>query len=568
MCLAALALPLHTLPVRAQAVDSGQVRLPALGESSAEDFTVGTERTLGDQIMGEIRRDPDYLDDPVLLEYLQALWRPLVEAARQRGDVDVDTGAQFAWESFLVRDRTVNAFALPGGFVGVHLGLIAMTATRDELASVLAHELSHVTQRHIARGVATQQRQSLLGVAGLILALLAASRSNNTDVAQAALMGGQAAMLQGQLNFSRDMEREADRIGFAVLSRAGFDPYGMPAMFDKLDKANRLNDNGAYPYLRSHPLTIERQSEARMRLHGLTGSATHAPPWMHSLMAARARVLMDSSVVGLRRQLDLPALRAGQGPAEQLAALYASALAATLLRDPETAERRNREARELLARQTDVDPLVARSLWLLDAEGRLAAGDIQGALDGLARIRQQWPAEDLARPVLMMQANAALHQLAPGREAALRQSTEGLQTWVAGHADDAMAWLMLGNTTEALGLRLRALRAHAEARLLVGDLTGAIDRLRAGRAQLRSGQVGNDFIEASILESRLRTLEAKRRRLAAEARGGRVGSPRDEGPDGSAEQSSTPSSNLAPNLAPGRAAALTGPAGQLRPLSP
>jgi hypothetical protein len=137
-------------------LDSPNVRLPALGESAAEDFGVGAERRLGEQIMGEIRRDPDYLDDPVLLEYLQSLWLPLVAAARQRGDVDVDTGNQFAWESFLVRDRSVNAFALPGGYVGVHLGLIAMTATRDELASVLAHELTHVTQRHIARGMANQ----------------------------------------------------------------------------------------------------------------------------------------------------------------------------------------------------------------------------------------------------------------------------------------------------------------------------------------------------------------------------------------------------------------------------
>ncbi|MEN9630432.1 MAG: hypothetical protein RJA10_3660, partial [Pseudomonadota bacterium] len=158
---AALALPLHVPVVRAH--DNPQVRLPALGESAAEDFNVGVERRLGDQIMGEVRRDPDYLDEPVLLEYLQSLWQPLVQAARQRGDIDVDTGSQFAWEIFLVRDRSVNAFALPGGFVGVHLGLISLTATRDELASVLAHELTHVTQRHIARGIANQSRSSLLG---------------------------------------------------------------------------------------------------------------------------------------------------------------------------------------------------------------------------------------------------------------------------------------------------------------------------------------------------------------------------------------------------------------------
>ena len=208
------------------------MRLPALGESAAEDFTAGTERRLGEQIMHEIVRDPDNLDDPVLQEYLLSLWLPLVAAARQRGDVEPDVDTQFAWDAFLVRDRTVNAFALPGGWVGVHLGLIAMTATRDELGSVLAHELSHVTQRHIARSQVNSSRQSMVGLAAMILGVLAASRSNNADMAQAAIMTGQGIAVQGQLNFSRDMEREADCMGYGVMATAGFAPAGMSAMFD------------------------------------------------------------------------------------------------------------------------------------------------------------------------------------------------------------------------------------------------------------------------------------------------------------------------------------------------
>jgi beta-barrel assembly-enhancing protease len=528
MCVAALGLPLHS-PV-ALAQDASQVRLPALGESAAEDFNVGTERRLGDQIMGEIRRDPDFLDDPVLQEYLQSLWQPLVAAARQRGDIDVDTGAQFAWEAFLVRDRSVNAFALPGGFVGVHLGLIAMTSTRDELASVLAHELTHVTQRHIARGIANQAQQSLIGIAGMLLAILAASRSNSSDAAQAAIMGGQAAAVQGQLNFSRAMEREADRIGYAVLGLAGFDGAGMAGMFGKLDLANRLNDNGAYPYLRSHPLTVERQSEARLRLQGTNTTNKPQPPWLHLLMSARARVLMDASVVQLRRLQDVPVTRPGQGPAERLAGLYGSALASSLLRDHARAERAGSEARQLLAQQPDADPAVQRALWLLDAEGRLAAGDSAGALQQVAAVRQQWPATELARPALLLQAQATLQLQGPNRNDALRGNTEALQTWVAAHPADAMAWLVLGNTAEALGLRLRALRAQAEARLLVGDMTGAIDRLRAGRNLTRQAGTTPDFIEASIIESRLRELESRRRQLAREAAGNRSRGPDREGP--------------------------------------
>ena len=168
-----------------------------------------------------------------------------------------------AWQPFLVKDKSVNAFALPGGYIGVHLGLLAMTTTPDELASVLAHELSHVTQRHIARMIGQQSRQSWVSLASLVLGILAASRA--PMAAQAMIYGGQAASIQGQLNFSRDMEREADRVGFGVLSDSGFDPAGMALMFEHLQAASRLNDDGSWPYLRTHPLTTERIGEAQDR---------------------------------------------------------------------------------------------------------------------------------------------------------------------------------------------------------------------------------------------------------------------------------------------------------------
>ena len=226
---AALASAVPVAPAQTQTPASA-IRLPALGDAAGEDFTVGTERRLGEQIMAELRRDPDYLDDPLLLDYVQSLWAPLLSVARQRGDITADTDSGLAWETFLVRDRAVNAFALPGGFVGVHLGLIAMTTSRDELAAVLAHELSHVTQRHIARSITSSSRQSLVGLAALLLGVLAASRSGNSDATQAVIVGSQAAMVQGQLNFSRDMEREADRIGWGMHSGAGFAPVGVASM--------------------------------------------------------------------------------------------------------------------------------------------------------------------------------------------------------------------------------------------------------------------------------------------------------------------------------------------------
>ena len=135
-----------------------------------------------------------------------------------------------------MRDPSVNAFALPGGYVGVELGLIAITVTRDELASALGHEMSHVSQRHIARSIAGSSRRPLVRLAALIIGLIAASRSNNPDAINAVVTGTQAATIQRKLNFSRDMEREADRIGFEVMVAAG----GAPAAWPRCSKDGDL----------------------------------------------------------------------------------------------------------------------------------------------------------------------------------------------------------------------------------------------------------------------------------------------------------------------------------------
>ncbi len=495
-----------------------QVRLPSLGESASEDFSVGTERRTGEQIMREIRRDPDYLDDPVLLEYLQSIWQPLVAAARELGNVAPEIDQQFAWESFLVRDRAVNAFALPGGYVGVNLGLIAITSTPDELASVLAHELSHVTQRHIARSIGNSSKSSMVAMAALILAILAASRSNNTDVANAALMTGQAAAIQGQLNFSRDVEREADRMGFGLLQPAGFGSAGMAAMFEKLDAASRLNDNGSFPYLRSHPLTVERISEARSRALFAGPAGRVHPSLLHQLMQVRARVLMDPDPQQLHRLQDQPGGLPGAPLKERLAAAYGASLAASLTRNHALAERAATDALALAQQASPREPGAERAVRLLQAQVRLERGDAKAALAALDAL----PPEAQARAPLLMRAQAIVDlQRQGGGAGLLRESTETLQTWVAEHPHDAGAWSLLSSSAEAAGLKLRALRAGAEARAALGDLNGAIDRLRAAQTAARSAS-GPDFIEASVIDARLRDLQGQRRQLALEARGGKA----------------------------------------------
>jgi len=502
LCAASLlATPVFTAPAFAQN------RLPALGDSVSEDFGIGAERKLGDSIMREIRRDPDYADDPILLEYLLSVFQPLVAAARQRGEITAEMDQRFAWEPFLVRDRSVNAFALPGGYLGVHLGLMGMTSTRDELASVLAHELSHVTQRHIARAMTNGKRASLLGNVAMILGILAASRSNSFDAANAVIVGSQAAAIQGQLNFSRDMEREADRIGFALMTSAGFAPGGMASMFEKLEHSMNFNDNVNYPYLRSHPLTTERIGEARSRM----GTATRVVPASvleHTAAQARARVLADTRVESLRRWQPLDADPTATTVSDKLAGAYESALASTLLRDWARADTSLAKALALV-QGTRGDSRAERAVVLLAAQSQLARGD---AVRAEATLKPY--VGEGTRPVALLAGHIAV--AAGASEALAKQRADELQTWVASHPQDSEAWGVLGQLWGRLGQKLRAVRADAESRYALGDLGGAIERLRAGQRMAHGGSGNTDFIEASVIDARLRDIEVQRKQIMSE----------------------------------------------------
>ena len=504
LCAFSLVCP-AALPATAQA----QNTLPALGDPEAESFTVGTERKLGDQIMREIRADPDYLDDPVLLEYLESIWQPLVAEARKRGNIGADIDGRFAWEPFLVRDPTVNAFALPGGYIGVQLGLIAMTATRDELASVIAHELSHITQRHIARSIASSKRMSILSLASLVVGLLAASRSRSPDAANAVIVGTQAASAQGQLNFSRDMEREADRVGFAVMVGAGFAPSGMASMFEKLDQGSRLNDSGGFPYLRSHPLTTERIGEARSRM-GTTPAPQPVSVLEHTVAEARARVLMDPRHDALVRWQALDGDQVSTTLHDKLLSAYESALASSMLRDWSRADASIAKALALIRGAPLPSPRAERAVLLMQADSLMA----RGAAPRAAQVLQRYAGEN-TRPVLLALAQVALAPSSNADAKLLAERADQLQTWVAVHPNDSSAWVELGQLWSRLNQPLRSLRAEAESRAALGDLLGAVDRLRAGQKAAQSGGAV-DFIDLSVIDARLRDIEAQRKAIAAD----------------------------------------------------
>ncbi len=470
-------------------------QLPALGD--AGDLSVSTERRIGDRVARELFRDPDYLDDAILSDYLDSLWQPLLAAARQRGDLGPELDQRYAWRLLLGRDRTINAFAVPGGWMGVHLGLIAATTSRDELASVLAHELTHVTQRHISRMVSQDKRQTPWLLAAMVLGALAASRS--PDAASAMITGGQAIAIQNQLSFSRDMEREADRIGFAVMTQAGFAPQGFASMFEKLQQASRLNDTGNYPYLRTHPLTTERVADMRSRTQLGERLAPLPPDLLHSMMAGRARGLSATGVDRQRALVQEAQSQRADPPAARLAgALYAGVVAASRLREPA-------QARALYARLVPLagsDETALRAVRLLDGELALAESDASRA----AADASGGPVG--ARPEMLLGVRATLLAGKPA-EAASR-----LQTWVALQPQDATAWQLLAQASQAQGQQLRALRAEAEAQVAMLDYSAALDRLRAAQALAR--QPGADHFEASIIDTRARQLESTVREQALE----------------------------------------------------
>jgi predicted Zn-dependent protease len=198
------------------------------------------------------------MQDPEVNDYLNELGNRLVAAAPD---------ARQDFEFFAVADNSINAFALPGGYVGVNTGLILLAQNESELAAVLAHEISHVTQRHMARMLAAQQNSLLLTLAGLAVAILAsrAGGSSSGDAVTAALAASQALSIQNQLNFTRENEYEADRIGFQRLAVAGFDTRAMGTFMERLQRSTRFAESNAPSYLRTHPITYERIAEAQAR---------------------------------------------------------------------------------------------------------------------------------------------------------------------------------------------------------------------------------------------------------------------------------------------------------------
>ena len=252
----ALALLLFLTSI-ASSIQASEIHLPDMGDSSGSLITPVEEQRLGQAFMRSIRGSMEVINDPLLTNYIESLGNRLVYGSAE---------ANQPFTFFLVNDPQVNAFAGPGGYIGVYTGLITTTQSESELASVIAHEIAHVTQKHLVRTFDAVNRLSLPAAALMLAALVVGAAAKSPDAAVAAATGIQAGMLQRQINFTRAHEEEADRIGIQILADADFDSRAMPVFFSRLGKANQIYDSGKIPeFLRTHPVTTNRIADAFAR---------------------------------------------------------------------------------------------------------------------------------------------------------------------------------------------------------------------------------------------------------------------------------------------------------------
>lgn len=351
-----------------------ELALPDFGDSAGGLISPQQERALGEEFMRQVRREAPLVTDPEVEDYIQRLGIKLAKGAGYDHDPLL----------FVINNSEINAFAVPGGFVGVHTGLILGSATESEVAAVLAHEMVHLTQRHTVRGIEAQGRSAIPALLAMLGAIAIAAA--NPDAGQAALIGVSAAQQQMLLNYSRAYEQEADRIGIQVLANSGFNPQAMPAFFDKMYRATRYDDPKQVPeYLRTHPVTINRIAEARDRADRLPERAD-PPDSGYAFTQARLVVLTARTPLDAKQYFE-PRLQEGT-PFDKTVAHYGYALALAAANEFDRA----REQMRLVREQDPSNPLLLLATGEIEARAGATAEAVEWYRRALANAPDSRPA--------------------------------------------------------------------------------------------------------------------------------------------------------------------------------
>ncbi|ESS57049.1 peptidase M48 family protein [Enterobacter cloacae S611] len=448
-------------PVFADSADS----LPDMGTSAGSTLSIGQEMQMGDFYVRQLRGSAPLINDPLLVQYINSLGMRLVAHA-----YSVKTPFHF----YLVNNDEINAFAFFGGNVVLHSALFRYTDNESQLASVMAHEISHVTQRHLARAMEDQKSSAPLTWAGALGSILLAMASPQAGMA--ALTGTLAGTRQGMISFTQQNEQEADRIGIQVLQRAGFDPQAMPTFLEKLLDQSRYSSRPP-EILLTHPLPESRLSDARNRANQMHPVVVQSS---ESFYMAKARTLgMYNSG---RNQLtdDLLDSWAKGNVREQRAAQYGRALKAM-------------EAKDFAGAQKLLQPLLsadANNAWYLDLATDIDLG-LNKSSEAIKRLNSASGLKN--NPVLQL--NLANAYLQGGQPA---QAAQILNRYTFTNKDDINGWDLLAQTEAALGNRDQELAARAEGQALIGRLDQAITLLSSASAQVKLGSLQQARYDARI----------------------------------------------------------------------
>jgi predicted Zn-dependent protease len=451
----------QALPAFADPADS----LPDMGTTAGSTLSIGQELQMGDYYVRQLRGSAPLINDPLLVQYINGLGMRLVSHANS-----VRTPFHF----FLINNDELNAFAFFGGNVVLHSALFRYADTESQLASVMAHEISHVTQRHLARAMEDQKRNAPLTWVGALGSILLAMASPQAGMA--ALTGTLAGTQQGLISFTRQNEEEADRIGIQVLQRSGFDPQGMPQFMDKLMDQSRYSSKPPEMLL-THPLPESRLADARNRANQMRPVVVQSSEDFY-MAKARTLGMYNNGQNQLRSDL-LDGWSKGN-IREQHAAQYGRALLAM-------------EANNYGEASKQLQPLLSanpQNAWYLDLATDISLGQKKND-EAVNRLKA---AKDLRiNPVLQLNlANALLESGKPAEAATL------LNRYTFTYKDDANGWDLLAQAEGKLGNRDQELAARAEGMALVGRLDQAISLLSSASSQVKLGSLQQARYDARI----------------------------------------------------------------------
>jgi beta-barrel assembly-enhancing protease len=531
-----------TLALASVCAPAQESRLPDIGSSAGAVLGPAQQREYGQMMLAQLRHYDYVLDDPLVDGWLRGVGSRLAAASDQPRQ-------EFTF--FMLRDRQVNAFATLGGYIGTNAGLVLTAESEDEVAAVIGHEIAHVTQEHVLRSVERAQKDSVPILLAMLGAIAVASQSSSTsadNAAMAALASAQGLMVQRQIDYTRSNESEADRLGIRTLARGGYDPDAMAGMFERMQALSRTNQGGererAPDYLKTHPVTITRISEAKQRAEQLSRDSNRLTTPMPDsvreeridrMTAAGSTAPWASDNPLLPRALQLPGTAPGPGGGVQFG--WARERLRVLSANTPDAAIREYERIRRAGRLDDAQSYGLALARLQDGQGAAAATD-------LAPLLERHPG-DVWLTLALAQADSragrhaaadarfeALVDRMPGNRAVVltyagvlgerntvdagRRAQAILRPLIASSGDDPVFQRTFARASEIAGDAVRAGEAYAEAAYLSGRAEQALIQLNTLRKRDDLDYYARARIDARIAAITPTVLELKRQGIRDE----------------------------------------------------